>query len=602
MHGNPYTISPHWHYDAFTLSGLIFPLVISSARAAMNRSHCWALSLVFGVGGLAAVGQAFTPIAEFVHRGDDAYYYFKVAVNYARLGFWSFDGLEPTNGVQPLWALLLSGLAVVSSWVGVTDVATLARLFVLLAALVHVAGAVLLYRLLAKQVSFLTGLAAAGAWLFAPSFVWGRLWGMESPLLALMLIAALGYHQLHVRNGGSLRNAAILGVLLGLVCLSRLNAGLFIPVLLAAHLLDRHAGSFATRFRQAFVAGLAASAVVAPYLAWNVATTGALLPVSGVVKTLGVQAQLAQWAGGEPAGLGKRASFIFYHWREALRWFVTSRLLDGFWITGLRLFREGATSWAPAFAVVALALGGPALLGRPIEWLRFLGARIVRMAPFWPVAAFAIIDAMVSVGVYPTQVYAITRWWLVSAEICLIVTGALLAAAAIEYSAARVGPKLPGGLLARGGLVALALLIVAHAWQHAHYFWTGAQVRRDWNLSWNDESYRAAQWINANLSKDAIVGSWNAGVVGFYAQRRVVNLDGLINNAALVPFLKDDRTDLYILDRKIQYLSDLDGHGFIARKVAHRLKLTPVYRHHSTFMHADYVIYRVDGPAEPGPR
>ena len=37
---------------------------------------------------------------------DDAYYYIVPAQNWWKLGFFSFDGVEPTNGFHPLWAWL----------------------------------------------------------------------------------------------------------------------------------------------------------------------------------------------------------------------------------------------------------------------------------------------------------------------------------------------------------------------------------------------------------------------------------------------------------------------------------------------------------------
>lgn len=36
-------------------------------------------------------------------------------------------------------------------------------------------------------------------------------------------------------------------------------------------------------------------------------------------------------------------------------------------------------------------------------------------------------------------------------------------------------------------------------------------------------------WVKANLPRDARVGSWNAGLLGFLSDRQVVNLDGLVN-------------------------------------------------------------------------
>jgi hypothetical protein len=41
--------------------------------------------------------------------------------------------------------------------------------------------------------------------------------------------------------------------------------------------------------------------------------------------------------------------------------------------------------------------------------------------------------------------------------------------------------------------------------------------------------YQAARWMAANLPPDAVCASWNAGQIGFFSERTVINLDGLIN-------------------------------------------------------------------------
>lgn len=540
------------------------------------------------------LAHAFVPMSEFVHRGDDAFYYFKVAANYPRLGFWSFDGTEPTNGVQPLWAWMLTAVAQLAAWAGVSDPHLLARGFIAVAALVQFGSALVLFKLLSARVSSGTAFAVAGACVFSLSLVSGRLWGMESPLLALALVSVAAYHELAFRPQPTARRAATLGLLLGLTCLSRLNAGLLTPVLLAWYLLDRRAGgSFATRFRRATVAGVVVAAVVGPYLAYNLATTGALLPISGQVKAIGVARALSDW--GAESRLDPRfASYIFTFWRPTAEWFIGSRLLDGLWITGLRLARDGSANWMAVSGVFGALVVGPALLGR--GWWGALGARMRCLRPFTYFAIYAVIDAAVSITVYPTQRYAISRWWLVSAETVLIVLAATLAVAALAHAGARLLPVRRQRALATAGAV---LLVLGSAGQMARFNWNGRVDKRDWNKSWNDESYRAAQWIAHNVPAGERVGSWNAGVLGFYSPRAVVNLDGLINNAELLPYLRDGRVHEYVLDRQLRYLSDMDD--MFKRDIGGRLALTEVYSRHSPMMEQSYRIYRVDGPAAAGP-
>ena len=147
------------------------------------------------------LAQAFIPAEHFLHRADDAYYYFQVALNYPRLGFWSFDGIHPTNGVQPLWAILLTSIAQTLAWVDINGPEVVTRIFVAVASLLNFASAMVLFQLVSKTISTGTAIAAAGAFLFPLGIVWARVWGMENSLYAFLLVSTLGYfHLVHMRR------------------------------------------------------------------------------------------------------------------------------------------------------------------------------------------------------------------------------------------------------------------------------------------------------------------------------------------------------------------------------------------------------------------
>jgi hypothetical protein len=548
---------------------------------------------VLCAGFVLLLSQAFIPLERLVHRHDDAYYYFKVAATYPALGFWSFDGLQPTNGVQPLWAILLTGLAQVAAWFGVTDPHVLDRLFVAFAAVVQFAAGATLLHLVARQVSIGTGVAAAGAFFLPASLVWGRVSGVESPLLALMLVSTVAYYHLGFRTAPTAGRAAALGLLLGLTTLSRLNAGLLIPCLLGFHLLRPSAGHLTARFRHVLAAGATATAVVAPYLIWNLVQTGHLLPVSGVAKSLQVESALSEWAA-QSQSSWKFLSFVYWTWIERVQWFIGSRLADGMWLTGVRLVEDEALPGRWLLGVTGALLLAPLLVGRPREWFGFLRERVRRLSPFAYFLAFALLDAVASVSLYPTQTYSIPAWWLVSDEILLIVLGATLTAASLQFiGAALLAPRRRLVVASAG----LALLVAGHAWQSVALFWRGPLEPRDWHLSWNDESYRATEWINANVQPGARVGSWNAGVLGYYARRPVVNLDGLMNTFELLPYVREGRVHEYVLRHDIRYLVDMES--IVQGRMRGRLALTEVHAHYSPVFNQSYRIYRVDGPA-PG--
>lgn len=550
------------------------------------RAYLLALAALFVV-----LQQAFVPMDEFVHRADDAFYYFGVAANFPELGFWSFDSIHSTNGVQPLWAVLLSAVALPLAWLGVDDPHAYARTFAGLAAVCHFAAAVVLFHILARRVSVGTAIVGAGAFLLPIGIVWAHARGMENSLYALLLLSTIAYFHFRFLPAPGYRRGVILGVLLGLTALSRLNAGLFVVCLLAYYLLRRSHGPAEQRLRLAAVAAGAAGVLLAPYFAANLAATGHLLPISGAAKEVELERVL------EEENIDSRLSLEYVSWASdraigPLKRFVSARSLDALWPLGSRAAFDGDVPVKRLVAFLALLALLPVALARPREWLRFLLGRFAGLGPFAYVLAFSILNVLVSTALYPNEIfYAGVRWWFAETEIAIVTLVATLLAAVLAYVSRRV---FSAGLTLRLATAGLVLLVAFHVQDHVRFFWDGKVVHKEWNRSWNDESYLAAQWLARNVPADAIVGSWNAGVLGFYADQRVVNLDGLINNFELLDYIKRGEVAEYIAREDIEYLSDMES-TIERRGVVGKLELREVYSHYSDFQRETYRIYKVDG-------
>ncbi len=61
----------------------------------------------------------------------------------------------------------------------------------------------------------------------------------------------------------------------------------------------------------------------------------------------------------------------------------------------------------------------------------------------------------------------------------------------------------------------------------------------------------AGQWIAANTPKGTVLGSWDAGVIGYYSQRHVINLDGVANSYAYYQAARDGQVGRFLADRDI---------------------------------------------------
>jgi hypothetical protein len=72
--------------------------------------------------------------------------------------------------------------------------------------------------------------------------------------------------------------------------------------------------------------------------------------------------------------------------------------------------------------------------------------------------------------------------------------------------------------------------------------------------------YRTARWIREHLPAETILASENTGVIGFFSERRSINLDGLINNPeyARTVLGSDERLAQYLERERVDYLLDLD--------------------------------------------
>ena len=70
----------------------------------------------------------------------------------------------------------------------------------------------------------------------------------------------------------------------------------------------------------------------------------------------------------------------------------------------------------------------------------------------------------------------------------------------------------------------------------------------------------AGRWVSANLPDDAVLASWDAGVLGAFADQRVVNLDGVVNSYDYLDAMRGGTSGDFLRARDVQYVVN---HGAI---------------------------------------
>lgn len=73
-------------------------------------------------------------------------------------------------------------------------------------------------------------------------------------------------------------------------------------------------------------------------------------------------------------------------------------------------------------------------------------------------------------------------------------------------------------------------------------------------LRWAVASYRAAVWARQHTPSDAVFAMKDAGRFGYYSDRRVVNLDGLVNNIELQHYMRARRLHEYLQKKGVRFL------------------------------------------------
>ena len=440
---------------------------IGSPRAAIAL-----LSVVHFAIPFAYLAGGATRINAFL-TNDDTYYYLETAWNARQLGFVTFDGINPTNGVQFLWFSILYGLSFLTDdkFAFLTMASTLS---VVLTCLPYF----IIWRFSSdtwqSPRSLLAGVMAL-LWLVICLYPSNRyLVGLESPLHAFLIwMIVLQYTRVYLQvTQGSVRSSSVLffAVLLVLNTWTRLDSfGLSASFL--ALLLFTVAGRL-TIAMYAVVAVIIGIGTVVLFAFFELAG-GSLLPVSALVKGYGV----------DRFSLGS-----FYNW---------SLVLFPLRIPGANLLN--------VLGIVAMfgSLGILLRMRTVAHDHHEAALRLIALA----LSASVIIHSIVTFGMFRYYYF-----WYLSAT--FVYWTIVLAIFSVDVIRRRAWSYRATGV---SGVV-LGVLLVC-------FWWLGATPN---NLA--ATRYEVANWMNANLEEDSIVGSFNAGQLGFFSERPVVNLDGLIND------------------------------------------------------------------------
>ncbi len=466
---------------------------------------------------------------------DDGFYYLQVARNLARGHGSSFDRVSTTNGYQPLWALALVPLF----WFAASPEAGM-HAALALAVVLSALALLLLYLGLARLSGHGAALLLAALIVANPYFLQILQGGLETPILFLALaalVAAWAFLGERVL-AGERRACLLLGAVLGLTVLARVDVALVLaPLGLLPLLLG--GGGLRARLRRGLLCAAPALALLLPFVLWSLATQGTPMPISGLVKRW-----VAETYQGTPQLFAATEQ-----WRGVTR---SIQLLA--WPASI------AEPGSPAAILPALKL--PALL-LALAALRLLWSRRARRNRLASSLLLAASLGATAHGLYLYFGYRSTGHWNYHYFFPAALLFSALAALTLPLYLADLGlllDRASGGRLRRifAGLGAALCLLPAGALLHRGlpaFEKRLAELRRPPRESFRKCRYDAARFLREHFPREAVFGAWWAGTVGYLSDRRVVNLDGVINSAAFFrEQLRRDRVPAYLVEGPVHHL------------------------------------------------
>lgn len=437
-------------------------------------------------------------------NNDDSFYYFQIARNLAAGQFSTFDGgITRTNGYHPFWILLITPFYWFTDPVGalfgikgleILLVAGAVALIVVAARLTLLPWWLLFASLpqLYEQVDLFRGMEAA-AFLF---------------LLGLLFLALI----LYAGNPGRWHwPLAAVAFALPWARLEYISVSLAATATLSALVVwreERPVASWreAARSRLTLPATaplLGAIAGILVYFSYNLAFFDGVVPVSGAVKYFWSQYQWEQQAGYD----------LVQNFKESLR----------IPVFGYELLL------ALEVCVYVLVLGQLARRSEDQrDWLllAFLtgvfGLAVGHLAKF---AQTVLTEHPAYHGQFP--------WYFVPAYLmrsliipvrCFVVLYLLRRFVGLRWP--RVASRLSTGVVAVGAV----LLLVKTDFAEPFRFVDRSSAASDAVDEWAAAVYLGTQVANHILPEESVLGSWDAGVIGYFSRFPVVNLDGLVNS------------------------------------------------------------------------
>lgn len=464
---------------------------------------------------------------------DDAYYYLVTASHFIRTGIFAFDGVNETNGFHPLWMAIVVGLFKSCSGCVQEHQIFAVKLTEALLRGLAIALCVGFYAADSNpRRTVSVGYLGIAIVLLCPAFVIFEQ-GMETTLATLLLILVIrAWISGHV---------VALGALLALLFLARLDTVIFVaaPILVGQLLIERE------RPQRFIATAMPLVVVFAVYAGYNLWHTGHAVPISGAIKS---SFPAITWHGTyllEPINIAS-----MYGWRTL----VSANMVLGSaaWLVGLLLLVFANPRRELRGKLLVIGAVGASLLANLFlfqSWEKSIDPRYLAL----PLAAsaFFLFAALALACERPGGAW--------SAVLRLVPIGAAIALLTLEGVA------------------------------------FGERFETEYGQT-SDPVMDLFRSVRETVPETAVIAGTDVGALAFWTGRRVVNLDGVINNYGYQNYLRDGRLREYLREQHVDHIATPladNAPTYTGRPIEpmYRHLLDPAATHGTDYGQHDYYVY-----------
>jgi 4-amino-4-deoxy-L-arabinose transferase-like glycosyltransferase len=442
---------------------------------------------------------------------DDTYYTLSIARSMANNLGPSADGVQLTNGFQPLLAFLMVPVF------SITDNPDISlRAVLVLAGLFGLANALLLGRLAFRMAGYGGALAASIMWSFSPAAIATSFDGLETSL-ALTISLALVEVWTRASEKGTKLNYIAAGILAGLALLARVDTVFLVGLL---GLLEFIRGNR----KGLLVTVLVAAVVVSPWWIYSLSHFSTFIPESGAaVKTqLEFHQSLylnepkqAAWAAGTIIG---GPFFETQNFREYL---FTHPILGSLTALALLLIYLASIRWIYRKK------------NRPRAWL-----------------AFALHGMLIALF----YTFYLPALWFFDRYLHQTIAAVTLVIAILMAELWRQRLKCR---IAWPGLSVFSMFVAYGLFQSGLFIWINPPTTLDVSLHGAKGYREVARDVLKIVPESAVLGAFQSGALAFYGwpRTRVVNLDGVIDGKA-AQAIRERNLGEYARSRDLTHFAD----------------------------------------------